>query len=348
MKIGKLSEAVEQRSVLKRIRARGKEPAGVVAFEQEAAGTGKWNMATGELVLEYPCQIDFLANRVAGLIAAEGAEAVAVIFGLMLPTEAEEAELKQLVRRCQETAERLGIADYTVQSRCSSVVTKPALTVTMTGKAIKKSLLEKTLQTGQMAEQCEENEAVEHGMRQRRNEYTGSTVIMAGYAAMEATVCMMDAEAEQLAAKLSGQYLRDGREKLLETDTRPAISIAAEYGALIKTAGEGGIFTALWELGGYLDCGMRIELRELLLCQETIEVCEILDLNPYLMMSGGAILAVTNEPETLLAAYEAAGIPAAVVGVLTEGHDRILQNGEEQRFLEPFREDELYRAGILH
>ncbi len=345
MKTGKLSEAAEQRSVLKRIRARGKEPAGVVAFEQEAAGAEQWNMAAGELVLEYPCQIDFLANRVAGLIAAEGSEAVAVIFGLVLPAEAEEAELKQLVRSCQETAERLGIAAYTVQSRCSSEVTKPVLTVTMTGKEMTKSL---TDTTGQIAEKDIEDESEEQGMCSDKREYIGSAVIMAGYAAMEATVCMMDAEAEQLATKLSGQYLRDGRESLLDTDTRLAISIAAEHAALVKTAGEGGIFAALWELGRYLDCGMQIELRELLLRQETIEVCEILDLNPYLMMSGGAILAVTNEPEVLLAAYEAAGIPAAAVGTLTEGHDRILQNGEEKRFLEPFREDELYRAGILH
>lgn len=321
MKIGKLPEAVEQRSVVKLIRAKGKEPASVVTVGQETTPTGKRRMAAGEIVVEYMVQVDFLADRVAGLLAAEAAKAEMAVFVVTLPATAEEKELKQLVRACQAAAERLDIGDYTVQTRCSSVVIKPVVAVTMTGEA----------------------ESVE-----TPGSYIGSAIVMAGYAAMEATVCMMEAEKERLEARLSGQFLNAGKELLSQTDTRMASAIALEHGALVKTAGEGGIFTALWELGSYLDCGMQVELRNLLLRQETIEVCEVLDLNPYLMFSGGAILAVTEKPEELLAAYQNAGIPAAVAGVLTKGHDRILQNGEEQRFLEPFREDELHRTGILH
>ena len=82
--------------------------------------------------------------------------------------------------------------------------------------------------------------------------------------------------------------------------------------------------------------------------QETIEVCEIVDVNPYQMLSAGSILAVTSQPQELLAAYQKAGIPAAEIGILTKGHDRVLPNGEDTRYLEPFRGDEIYKAGILH
>ena len=38
-----------------------------------------------------------------------------------------------------------------------------------------------------------------------------------------------------------------------------------------------------------------------------------------------------------------AGIPAAVIGKVTAGNERVLLNGEERRFLEPPKTDELYK-----
>ena len=92
---------------------------------------------------------------------------------------------------------------------------------------------------------------------------------------------------------------------------------------------------------------MEVDLKKILIRQETIEVCEWLDINPYLTFSGGCVLAVTDRPDALLKAYENQGIFAAVLGRLKSGKDRIIQNNEEERFLEPFRQDELYRAHIF-
>ncbi len=41
---------------------------------------------------------------------------------------------------------------------------------------------------------------------------------------------------------------------------------------------------------------------------------------------------------------ERAGIPAAVIGKASAGNDRVLYQGEERRFLEPPKTDELYKA----
>ena len=41
------------------------------------------------------------------------------------------------------------------------------------------------------------------------------------------------------------------------------------------------------------------------------------------------------------------GIAATVVGHTMQGHDRIIVNEEETRYLEPGRADELYRAFAL-
>lgn len=180
-----------------------------------------------------------------------------------------------------------------------------------------------------------------------REEPSAYSVVMAGPAALEGTQVLIAARREQLERRLSARYLAEGLCRAEETDVRRAVFLARSRGAVVKLPGEGGIFSALWELGEFFSCGLRLGLREILLRQETIEVCELLDINPYLMFSGGCVLAVTGKPEELLAAYRENGIPAALLGTLCPGGDRVLENGEERRFLEPFRGDELYRAGIL-
>ena len=46
----------------------------------------------------------------------------------------------------------------------------------------------------------------------------------------------------------------------------------------------------------------------------------------------------------LVRVLEEAGIHAAVIGKVTEGNDRVVTNGEETRFLEPPKTDQLYKA----
>ena len=46
----------------------------------------------------------------------------------------------------------------------------------------------------------------------------------------------------------------------------------------------------------------------------------------------------------LVRVLEESGIHAAVIGKVTEGNDRVVTNGEETRFLEPPKTDQLYKA----
>ncbi|HPU63013.1 MAG TPA: hydrogenase maturation factor, partial [Mobilitalea sp.] len=75
-----------------------------------------------------------------------------------------------------------------------------------------------------------------------------------------------------------------------------------------------------------------------------VEICEFFDINPYMLISGGCLLIVTDRGNLLTDRLIAEGIPATVIGRITEGNDRILLNGEERRFLEPPKADELYKV----
>lgn len=107
---------------------------------------------------------------------------------------------------------------------------------------------------------------------------------------------------------------------------------------------EGGIFGALWEMAEASGVGLEVDLKKIPIRQETIEVCEVFDLNPYMLISSGSMLIGTSHGNRLVEELARAGIHSAVIGFATEGRDRIVRNGNEKRFLEPPKRDELFQV----
>jgi hydrogenase maturation factor len=106
---------------------------------------------------------------------------------------------------------------------------------------------------------------------------------------------------------------------------------------------EGGIFGALWEVAEGSGCGLEINLLDIPIRQETVEVCEEFGINPYELISSGSMLITTPDGLGVVRQLQKAGINAAVVGKVTKGNDRVLLSGDEKRFLEPPKSDELYK-----
>ena len=107
---------------------------------------------------------------------------------------------------------------------------------------------------------------------------------------------------------------------------------------------EGGIFGALWELAESSGVGLEIDLKRIPVRQETIEICEFFEINPYELISSGSLLMVTDDGPDLVRKLEQEGISAAVIGKIREGNDRVVINEEERRYLEPPKSDELYKC----
>ena len=124
----------------------------------------------------------------------------------------------------------------------------------------------------------------------------------------------------------------------------PEAAVAGKSGVWAMTdVTEGGIFGALWEMAESSGVGLEIDLKKLPIRQETVEICNLLDLNPYELISGGCLLIAAENGADLVRRLEEENIPATVVGRTTGGKDRIIRNGEEKRFLEPAKPDELYQ-----
>ena len=124
----------------------------------------------------------------------------------------------------------------------------------------------------------------------------------------------------------------------------PEAAVAVDAGVTaMHDVTEGGIYGALWEVGEVSGVGIIADLDKIPIRQETIELCEFYDINPYMLISSGCMLIGTPHGNMLVDRLAEHGIPAAVIGRATEGNDRIIRSGGETRFLEPAGSDQLYK-----
>ena len=80
--------------------------------------------------------------------------------------------------------------------------------------------------------------------------------------------------------------------------------------------------------------GLSADLRSVPIRQETIEICEIFDVNPYKLLSGGSILMGIHGGDAFVQQLRREGIMAAVIGQTDSGNDRLLYSGGNARYLD--------------
>ena len=120
--------------------------------------------------------------------------------------------------------------------------------------------------------------------------------------------------------------------------------IAEEAGAsALYAMGEGGFLSALWKMAEASEVGLEVDFRKVLIRQETIEVCEIFDLNPYKLQAEGSVLIGIRGGEALVQRLRNEGFMAEIIGQTNSGNDRLLFSGGSARYLERPAADEIYR-----
>ncbi len=194
----------------------------------------------------------------------------------------------------------------------------------------------------------------------------GQALVAAGYAGLAGSCRIAAERAEELTQWFSSAYIEklqeDGREAAVPVlsagqsgragmrENSPAVHVPdwTAWGATEwEEAGEGGIYTALWNLSGAYGTGFTIDLRKIPVKQGTIEICERYELNPYRLLSCGCVVLAVDNGEELVRRLAAEGIAAAVIGYVREGITREVTYGDVRGFMERPREDEICRLGIV-
>ena len=136
-------------------------------------------------------------------------------------------------------------------------------------------------------------------------------------------------------------------EEAVKSDLVRAGDLPAELSEIcsyIKEIGGQGILSALWRMAEELGTGLEIRLRDIPIRQETVEILEKFDLNPYYALSDGAYLAVTVHGDELMKASQRAGLTCDEIGELRPGIARTVINGESVRYLDRPQPEELNKV----
>lgn len=169
-------------------------------------------------------------------------------------------------------------------------------------------------------------------------------IVIAGYAGERGAICAAAARQEELRrrfrADCAAQLLQGAAPKSKEILERlRAAGIAAEE---YRVAGEGGVLAELYRMTRERRAGLRLWLKRIPLRQDTTELCELYGLNPYRLYSDCVIL-VTESGMRLAEIVATMGIPAACVGYLTDGLDKLIVDKEETEYLNRPEVDELFK-----
>ena len=172
----------------------------------------------------------------------------------------------------------------------------------------------------------------------------GQDIVLTKWAGMEGMLRIAEEKKEELEKRFAPVFLRQIEDFGKEVCALREIDIAKNVGVTaIREAGEGGIFAALWRLAKEARTGIAVDLKKISVLQETIEVCEYYHLNPYQLASAGSLLIVTDNGSFLTESLLADGLEASMIGRLTDNNDKLIKNGEEQRYVDRPAPDELNR-----
>lgn len=325
MNVGKIPETVLKRSVLNQIRHRRDEVLVGPAVGEDcsviAIGEDEVIVVSSDPITGTVQDIGTLAVHVtANDIASSGAEVIAVMLTILLPKDCEEKSLKTIIRDIEAVCCQLNIEVIGGHTEVTRAVNQPIVTVTGIGK-------------------IKRNEVINTAGAK-----PGQEIVMTKWAGLEGTAILAQEREEELLTKYSSSFIKGAKDLIKYISVIPEARIARAVGVTsMHDATEGGIFGALWEIGAASKVGVEADLKKILIKQETVEICEFFDINPYMLISSGCMLIVTDQANLLTDRLKAEGIMASVIGRITEGNDRIVINGDERRFLEPPKADELYK-----
>lgn len=293
-------------------------------------------------------QVMAAANR----LAACGAELETLAVHAALPAGCEEAAFQSDLRRIASAAAQYEAQAQDVCAYVTPAVSQPQYFVTGFGRmddGAKKCEHESGAEEGCAGEGCgsmkkdsvrsrEEHAAVQSVLR------PGQELVVTKWIALGGTAALALRCGEELRTRYPFSLVDRAAafENVLDVRTE-AKSAYALGDCAIHCMGEGGVFCALWEMAERAGTGLDLDLKKIPIRQESVELCEYFDINPYCLYSEGALLIGTDHAELLVASLAAQGIAAAVIGRVTKGRERVIRNGEDCRYLERPQQEEWYR-----
>lgn len=326
MKAGKISESILGRSVLRQLHTGGQE---ILTKPGIGADYAAIRAKDGEEMVLAVNPITRTRSRIgiSGVyealnnVVCSGAKPLGVMVSLLVPTQMKEPQLRDLMKQVDEACGKAGAEVLGGHTEVTRLVKEPLITVTGIGK----------VQKGRRIP----SDGVRPGM----------DIVASKWIGLEGTAILAREREQELLQRYAQPFIHKAQGFSEQLSILPEAAVATKFGVCaMHDVSEGGVFGALWEMAQASDAGLEIELRKIPIRQETVEICEFFDINPYKLISGGCLLMAAEDGSDLVRQLDGAGVHAAVIGKATGGNDRVVINDGERRFLETAQTDELYKV----
>ena len=315
MKAGKLKESILKRSVLKQLHKKNEpvlaRPAVGKDYGAVRADDDAIVVACDPVVITGGIQPGNAIISACNNVVCVGALPVAATVSLLLPTSTNEEELRDIMKDLDKACELCNVEIINGHTEVTRAVNLPIVNVAVIAHA--------------MTEDITKTSKICPGM----------DIVLTKWVGMEGASYLVSEREEELRTRYAQPFIDKAKIDRQLMSVIPEAAVAKKFGgAAMHDVSEGGVFGALWELAEGAGVGLEIDLKKIPIRQETIEICEFFDHNPYKIVSAGCLLIVTEDGTGLVMELEKEDIPSVVIGKVTDSKDRVLLNEDEKRFLE--------------
>lgn len=326
MRIGKVSESVLKRSILKQIKSKRTE-----VIKGAGVGVDCAIFASSDHSFTAICTQTFsllheditktALDSVMNNLVTSGAKPLGVQVGLFLTEQTYESELQTIMKQLNEACTTYNIQILGGSTQVVAGAKNILLSLTGVGLLSEPSQL-----------------SVKHISK-------NMDLIVSKWIGLKGSWLLARYGKEQLEERFSPRFLSKLEEYpqyfSVVNEAATAINSGVSY---MHDVSESGIFGALWEVAEEAGVGLTVDLKKIPVKQETIEICEFFGVNPYEILSTGAMLMVAENGKQVVHNLREAGIEASIIGQITDSRDRIIKNEDEIRYLDRPKADEIYNV----
>ncbi|MBO8174652.1 MAG: hydrogenase [Thermococcus sp.] len=266
----------------------------------------------------------YAVNVNANDVATFGAKPKWFLISILLPENADESLLKEIMADIDKSAKELGIAIIGGHTEVTPGLKRPIVVGTMLGEVNK----EKLVYAG--------------------NAKPGDVIILTKGAGIEGTSIIASEHEDELVKVFGKEFVERAKAFLRKISVVKEALIANEIGVnAMHDPTEGGIANGLHEMADASGLGFKVYYEKIPIAEETRKICEYFNLDPLALISSGALLISTSREnaEKILTALEKEGITASIIGEFLEDREKrvIIKDGKEKELKQPLS-DELWKV----
>ncbi len=324
MNAGKIPNTILEKIILEPLKQYGIKRSEVLSAPSVGEDCAAITMDGGTLLLSTD-PITGAVNNIGKLavninandIVSAGGEPIGIMITALLPVGTEISEIEKIMKEVCVSANELGMAVLGGHTEITEAVNKPILSCTVVGKC------QKIISTG--------------------GANVGDKVIITKSAGLEGTGILAKDNREYLLGYLPEEVIDRAASRLEKISVLKEGRVGAEYGATaMHDITEGGVLGACYEAAECSGKGINVYLDKIPLSEETKRIAEIFKIDPYRLISSGCMLITHPEPEKMIEELEREGIPATVIGEITNGEKFIIDQNGDTHVLEEPQSDSLY------